>query len=108
MGKQDLLDKWSLKTLDLDEVAAEVKKIAKRNYVEVEDAQAVRLADMIMQIYYKYHQPDRVIGHVARALIRNDFYGFFRRADILNAKAAVVYHEYFYNWAPENWRARCR
>lgn len=100
----DLLDKWCEQKLELDEVIAEVTRIGVRNKVSLTDKEAIALANMIMQIYYKYHKPGRIVGHVAMALIENDFYRFFRRADLTNGRAAVVYHEYFYNWAPTEWR----
>jgi hypothetical protein len=102
----DLLDKWCEQKLELDEVTAEVKKIGVRNQVSLTDKDAAHIAGLIMGIYYKFHAPERVVGHVSMALIKNNFYRFFRKADLTNGRAAVVYHEYFYNWAPEDWRQR--
>jgi len=113
----DLLDKWMKQQLTLEDVVKEVKRIADANSIYLRtdsnkshDRGAEQIADIIMGIYGQFHHPEREMGGFTHAFVTNDFNRYFRKADILSTRAAVIYHEYFHNWAPSsptNWRKRC-
>jgi len=100
--------------LTLEDVVKEVKRIAGVNSIYLRtdsnkshDRGAEQIANIIMGIYGQYHHPERDMGDFTYAFVTNDFNRYFRKADMLNTKAAVIYYEYFHNCAPSGWRKVC-
>jgi len=100
--------------LTLEDVVKEVKRIADDNSIYLKtgysishDRGAEMIADIIMGIYGQFWHPDRDMGDFTYAFVTNDFNAYFRKADVLNAKAAVIYYEYFHHCSPTNWRVVC-
>ena len=114
MDQDDLSDKWRDQLLSVEDVVKEVKRIADANsiylkteYSKSHDRGAEMIADIIMGICGQYHHPERDMGDFTHAFVTNDFNRYFRKADVLNAKAAVIYYDYFHNYVPPDWRRVC-
>lgn len=113
--EQDLLYKWMHETLTIEDIAEWVDRNAQGKHVDLEpeyvtshiktyrDAVA-HISRLIHKIYRKYHDANLTMGSFLWALVENDFDEAVAHADSTSTKGLLLFHLYFYNHAPRNWR----
>ena len=63
---------------------------------------------MIYRVYNKYHDPKYYLGDFGRALAEDSYKNICNYADSIDRRGLYLYHYYFFNNAPGDWRVKIR
>ena len=101
-----LTHKWEDQTLTVKEIAEKIDAYGVSLKVPLTKKEAMSIARQIHRAYKKYHTPKEWAGEFIYALAQDSVRAVFSVADNLNRRALIVYHFYFYNCVPGDWRER--
>ncbi len=103
---EDLYGKWVEQTLTVEEIVPKVAAYGAKILLTQEEIMSI--SRQIHKAYKKYHDPTLYAGEFIPALARDSVSRVFSVADNLNERALIVYHYYFYNCVPDDWREKLR
>lgn len=104
----DLTHKWQDQTLTVEDIVPKVVAYAEDRKIPLVLDEARIIARQIHRAYKKYHDPPEYAGKFIRELAKDSVRRVLMVADNLNQRALIVYHYYFYNCAPGDWREKLR
>lgn len=104
----DLTHKWLEQTLTVEDIALKVSAYGEQKKVLLTSKEAMSIARQIHRAYMKYHDPTAYAGNFIREFASDSLRRIFSIADNLNERALIVYHYYFYNCVPGDWRERLK
>lgn len=76
--------------------------------VPLTSAEVESISRQIHKAYMRYHDPAFYAGEFIPELAGDRLSRIFSAADNLNERALIVYHYYFYNCVPGDWRERLK
>ncbi len=80
--------------------------VARKVPLTLDEAQSI--AKQIHRAYKKYYDRDKYAGSFIREVAGDSLRRVFSVADNLNQRALIIYHYYFYNCAPGDWRQKLK
>lgn len=92
--------------LTVEDIEPKVAEYATGRNVPLSPAEARSIARQIHKAYKKYHDPTSYAGDFMLEFAGDRISHVFSAADNLNAKALIIYHYYFYNCVPDDWRKK--
>jgi len=104
----DLTHKWEDQTLTVEDIAPKVAAYGRHRKVPLTPEEAQSIARQIHRAYKKYHDASEYAGDFIREFAGDSLQRVFSIADNLNERALIVYHYYFYNCAPGDWREKLK
>jgi len=102
----DLTHKWCDQTLTVEDIMPKVAAYGRQRKVPLTPEEARSIAKQIHRAYKKYHDPTEYAGDFIWEFAGDSLRGVFSVADNLNQRALIVYHYYFFNCAPGDWREK--
>ena len=100
----DLHRKWDEQTLTVEDIVPKVTAYGIQRKVPLTLEEVMSISRQIHKAYRKYHNPTYYAGEFILALAGDSVSRVFSVADNLNERALIVYHYYFYNCVPGDWR----
>ena len=104
----NLTHKWEDQTLTTNDIMLKVLAYAKGRRVPLTVSEAQSIARQIHRAYKKYHDSSEYAGDFIWEFAGDSLSRVFSAADNLNERALIVYHYYFYNCAPGDWREKLK
>lgn len=100
----DLTHKWEGQTLTVEDIVPKIIQYASDRKVPITPSEAESIARQIHRAYKKYHDPAEYAGDFMFEFANDSIRRVFSIADNLNERALIIYHYYFYNCVPGDWR----
>ena len=104
----DLTHKWEDQTLTVDVILPKVVAYGIQRKVPLTVEEAISIARQIHRAYRKYHDPELYAGEFILVFAGDSVRRVLSVADSLNQRALIVYHYYFYNCVPGDWREKLK
>ncbi len=105
---EDLHRKWDEQTLTVEDIVPKVTAYGIQRKVPLTLEEVMSISRQIHKAYRKYHDPKCYAGDFILALASDSVSRVFSVADNLNERALIVYHYYFVNCVPSDWRGKLR
>ncbi len=103
-----LTGKWHDKELTVEDIIPKVLEYSGQRKTPLTHEEAESIARQIHRAYKKYHDPKSYAGDFMAEFAGDSFSRIMSIADNLNARVLCIYHSYFYNCAPGDWRTKLR
>ena len=104
----DLTAQWNNNELNANMVYEKLEEYARDQHLNLTIDELCYLARTILQACKMYHDRGSTYNDLIWALAGNNFNEIMLTADNINKKCVGVYHKYFYNCVPADWRERIR
>ena len=104
----DLTHKWEDQTLTVEDIVPKVTAYGIQRKVPLTSEEAMSISRQIHRAYKKYHDPSEYAGDFIWEFAGDSLRRVLSVADNLNQRALIVYHYYFYNCVPGDWREKLR
>ncbi len=105
---EDLHRKWDEQTLTVEDIVPKVTEYGIHRKVPLTLEEVMSISRQIHRAYRKYHDPTYYAGEFIPALAGDSLSRVFSVADTLNERALRIYHYYFVNCVPGDWREKLR
>ena len=103
---EDLYGKWVEQTLTVEDIVPKVTAYGAKILLTQEEIRSI--SRQIHKAYRKYYDPTYYAGEFIPALAGDSLSRVFSVADTLNERALRIYHYYFVNCVPVDWREKLR
>lgn len=104
----DLKLLWDDQKLIVEDIIPKVLEYSGQRKTFVTNDEALCIARQIHRAFMKYHDPASYAGDFMLEFAGDSLLRIMSIADNLNARALGIYHSYFYNCAPGDWRTKLR
>ena len=99
---------WENQTLTVEDMIPKIQEYAIDRRVPITHTEAESIARQIHRAYKKYHDPSEYAGDFMLEFAGDSIRRVLSAADNLNQRVLAVYHRYFYNCVPGDWREKLR
>ena len=103
-----LTNKWQDQTLTVEDIIPKVIEYSQDRRIPITDDEAASIARQIHRAYKKYHNPSSYAGDFMVEFAGDSIRRVMAAGDNLNLRTLNIYHYYFYNCAPGDWREKIR
>ena len=100
--------KWMDKILTVEDIIPKIREYAGQHRVNFNERNTESVSRQIYKAYLKYHDPNVYAGDFVREFANDSVKGAMAYADNVNQRGLIVWHYYFYNCVPGDWRERLK
>ena len=105
---ETLYGKWCNQSLTVEDILVKVIQYARERSIPLSTPEATSIARQLHRAYRAYYDPKEYPGEFIVEFASDSFRRIIDKADTTNRKALFVYHLYFYNCAPGDWREKLK
>ncbi len=99
---------WQDQKLTVEDIIPKIVEYSRDRNIPVNPEEAERIARQIHRAYKKYHDPTQYVGSFMVEFAGDSLRRVMSAGDNLNLRVLNLYHYYFYNCAPGDWREKIR
>ena len=103
-----LTGKWVDQKLTVEDITPKILDYSGQRRTPLTQEEAESIARQIHRAYKKYHDPSNYAGDFMVEFAGDSLNRVMSIADNLNMRALGIYHYYFYNCAPSDWRNKIK
>ena len=104
----ELTLKWDKQTLTVEDIAPKVAAYGEQKKVPLTQEETMSIARQLHKACRKYHNPKHYAGEFIPEFAGDSLRRVLSVADNLNQRALIIYHYYFYNCVPGDWREKLK
>jgi len=102
----NLTNLWQDQKLTVEDIVPKILEYSRDRKIPVTDEEAASIARQIHRAYKKYHDPKEYVGNFMFEFASDSLRRVMSAGDNLNLRVLNIYHYYFYNCAPGDWREK--